>query len=67
MPDSSNGDGRTRLLMIDDDRKLCRPVSTYLDPLGFDVTCVHTGPEGVERATAARSVCETLRSSDLRV
>lgn len=45
--------GRTRLLMIDDDRKLCRLVSTYLEPLGFDVVAVHTGPEGVERATAA--------------
>ena len=45
--------GRTRLLMIDDDKKLCRLVSTYLEPLGFDVTAVHTGPEGVERATAA--------------
>ena len=43
--------GRTRLLMIDDDRKLCRLVATYLEPLGFDVTAVHTGPEGVERAT----------------
>lgn len=54
MPDSPEGgppDGRTRLLMIDDDRKLTRLVSTYLEPLGFDVTAVHTGPEGVERAT----------------
>jgi DNA-binding response OmpR family regulator len=50
MPDSANG--RTRLLMIDDDRKLCRLVTTYLHPLGFDVTAVHTGPDGVERATA---------------
>ena len=46
-PDS----GRTRLLMIDDDKKLCRLVSTYLEPLGFDVVAVHTGPEGVARAT----------------
>ena len=46
-------DGRTRLLMIDDDRKLCRLVATYLQPLGFDVTAVHSGPEGVERATTA--------------
>lgn len=44
--------GRTRLLMIDDDRKLARLVSSYLEPLGFDVTAVHTGPEGVGRATA---------------
>ena len=47
-PDS----GRTRLLMIDDDKKLCRLVTTYLEPLGFDVAAVHTAPEGVERATA---------------
>ena len=47
-PDS----GRTRLLMIDDDKKLCRLVTTYLEPLGFDVAAVHTGPEGVERAAA---------------
>jgi DNA-binding response OmpR family regulator len=51
MPDSL--DGRTRILMIDDDRKLCRLVATYLQPLGFDVAAVHTGPEGVERATTA--------------
>ncbi len=49
-PDPTSG--RTRLLMIDDDKKLCRLVATYLEPLGFDVTPVHTGPEGVERATA---------------
>ncbi len=51
MPESN--DGRTRLLMIDDDRKLCRLVTTYLEPLGFDVAAVHTGPEGVERATSS--------------
>jgi DNA-binding response OmpR family regulator len=51
MPESL--DGRTRLLMIDDDRKLCRLVATYLQPLGFDVSAVHTGPEGVERAVTA--------------
>jgi len=45
--------GRTRLLMIDDDRKLCRLVATYLEPLGFDVVPVHSGPEGAERATRA--------------
>src|SRR5437879_6429290 len=44
--------GRTRLLMIDDDKKLCRLVSTYLGPLGFDVPAIHNGPDGVEQATA---------------
>ncbi len=43
--------GRTRLLMIDDDRKLCRLVATYLEPLGFDVVPVHDGALGLERAT----------------
>jgi DNA-binding response OmpR family regulator len=41
---------RPQLLLIDDDRKLCRLIATYLQPLGYDVTAVHTGPEGVERA-----------------
>ncbi|MEI6466619.1 MAG: response regulator transcription factor [Verrucomicrobiota bacterium] len=50
---TDSAEGRTRLLMIDDDRKLCRLVASYLEPLGFDVTAAHTGPEGVERATAA--------------
>jgi DNA-binding response OmpR family regulator len=53
MPESP--DGRTRLLMIDDDRKLCRLVGTYLQPLGFDVSAVHSGPEGVERATTSEA------------
>ncbi len=49
----SAASGRTRLLMIDDDRKLCRLVAAYLEPLGFDVAVVHTGPEGVDRVLNA--------------
>jgi len=49
---STTPSSRPRLLVIDDDRKLCRLIADYLDPLGYDVTTVHTGPEGVERATA---------------
>jgi DNA-binding response OmpR family regulator len=41
---------RPRLLLIDDDRKLCRLITAYLEPLGYDVSAVHTGPDGVERA-----------------
>ena len=40
-----------RLLVIDDDRKLCRLIAGYLTPLGYAVTSVHTGPDGVEKAT----------------
>jgi len=44
--------GLTRVLVIDDDRKLCRLITDYLSPLGYDVQSVHTGPEGVQRAVA---------------
>ena len=55
MTADSNVSGRTRLLMIDDDKKLCRLVTTYLAPLGFEIAVVHSGPEGVDRATAAEA------------
>lgn len=40
----------TRVLIVDDDAKLCRLVRDYLQPLGYDVHAAHTGPEGVSRA-----------------
>ncbi len=43
---------RARLLIIDDDRKLCRLVGDYLAPLGYEVCAAHTGTEGVERASS---------------
>ena len=43
---------RPRLLVIDDDRKLCRLIGDYLSPLGYTVAAAHTGPEGVEKACA---------------
>jgi DNA-binding response OmpR family regulator len=39
------------LLLIDDDRKLCRLVRDYLAPLGYEVVAAYTGLEGVEAAT----------------
>lgn len=41
----------TRVLVIDDDRKLCRLIGEYLGPMGYAVEAVHSGPEGVSRAT----------------
>ncbi len=41
-----------RILVIDDDRKLCRLIRDYLEPMGYAVELVHSGPDGVERATA---------------
>ena len=49
---SAPANERPRLLVIDDDRKLCRLIGDYLSPLGYTVAAVHTGPEGVEMATA---------------
>ena len=41
---------RTPVLLVDDDRKLCRLVAEYLKPRGFDTTSVHTGNEGLAEA-----------------
>ena len=49
---SAPANERPRLLVIDDDRKLCRLIGDYLTPLGYTVAAVHTGPEGVEKAVA---------------
>lgn len=47
-PDTTTG--RTKLLLIDDDRKFCLLIADYLRPLGFDITAVHDGPGGVDQA-----------------
>jgi DNA-binding response OmpR family regulator len=48
MPDTTAHD----VLVIDDDRKLCRLIADYLEPLGYRVTAAHNGPDGVSAATA---------------
>jgi DNA-binding response OmpR family regulator len=40
----------TRLLLVDDNPKLCRMVREYLEPLGYEVALAHTGPDGLEKA-----------------
>jgi DNA-binding response OmpR family regulator len=42
----------TRLLLVDDDLKLCRLIREYLGTLGYSVTSVHTGPDGLAAALA---------------
>lgn len=43
-------DTPTRILIIDDDEKLCRLLGDYLHPLGYEVESVHDGRTGLERA-----------------
>ena len=38
------------VLVVDDDVKLCRLIRDYLQPLGYEVTAAHTGPDGLEVA-----------------
>lgn len=42
----------THLLLVDDDVKLCRLVRDYLEPLGYQVSSAHTGPDGLDLALA---------------
>lgn len=41
---------RPRLLIIDDDRDLCRLIKDYLEPLGYEVNAAYNGADGLERA-----------------
>lgn len=41
-----------RILLVDDDRKLCDLIANYLAPLGYHVEAAHDGPSGVARAQA---------------
>jgi DNA-binding response OmpR family regulator len=40
----------TRLLLVDDSPKLCRMVKEYLEPVGYEVSLAHTGPDGLAKA-----------------
>src|SRR5881394_4107261 len=42
--------GKPRVLVIDDDRKLCRLIRDFLQPMGYEVSAAHSGTDGVERA-----------------
>ncbi|HUD46937.1 MAG TPA: response regulator transcription factor [Candidatus Baltobacteraceae bacterium] len=43
---------RPRILIIDDDRDLCRLIKDYLEPLGYEVNAAFNGADGLERALA---------------
>jgi two-component system response regulator CpxR len=45
--DSSKGASPIAVLLVDDDRELCRMLAEYLTPEGFKVTAVHDGDEAL--------------------
>jgi DNA-binding response OmpR family regulator len=47
-----NGSQKRKLLMVDDDRKLCALVKDYLEPLGFHVDMRHSGDAGLMQILA---------------
>jgi DNA-binding response OmpR family regulator len=51
-PSPAAGGVRTRVLVIDDDKKLCRLIADYLSSMGYEVSAVHNGVEGAEKAVA---------------
>lgn len=42
----------SRVLVVDDDRRLASLIRDYLTPMGYDVTLRHNGPEGLAEALA---------------
>ena len=52
MENQEKSPSRINVLIIDDDKKLCRLVKDYLEPMGYDVEAAHTGILGLERVLA---------------
>ena len=48
---ADSGYAPSRILVVDDDRKLCRLIVDYLEPLGYSVKCAYTGPDGLRLAS----------------
>lgn len=44
-PDDLTG---MKILIVDDDKKLCRLMADYLEPMGYHVDAAHSGTEGLE-------------------
>ena len=48
MPQQEGQSSPIKILMVDDDKKLCRLVSDYLGPMGYAVDAAHNGAKGLE-------------------
>jgi DNA-binding response OmpR family regulator len=52
LPEQMMAAAGTRVLLVDDNPKLCRMVREYLEPLGYQVAVAHSGGEGLAKALA---------------
>src|SRR5579884_4124374 len=50
IPPENGSESRTRVLIVDDDVKLCRLVGDYLSPLGYEVVAANSGTSGLALA-----------------
>ena len=48
MADKNNLPAKMKILIVDDDQKLCRLVADYLEPMGYDVEAAHNGAQGLQ-------------------
>ena len=39
---------KMKILIVDDDKKLCRLVADYLEPMGYDIEAAHNGAKGLQ-------------------
>jgi len=45
-------EGPMKILIVDDDRKLCRLIGDYLEPMNYHVDAAHNGEDGLAMLTA---------------
>jgi len=48
MTHSETSSSKMKILIVDDDTKLCRLVADYLEPMGYDVAAAHDGAQGLQ-------------------
>jgi len=48
MAHQETGTGEINILIVDDDKKLCRLVADYLEPMGYRVAAAHNGTQGLD-------------------
>ncbi len=48
--ETENSGEVTKVLVVDDDRKLCRLIKNYLESMGYQVETTHDGLSGLEKA-----------------